>query len=845
MVNKEIVELKELFYKELREMDSSTKIKLSNLSNLIEEKNKEQEEKINLTIQKNEQLYNNIINEKNKLDKIGQIFVTQKKLNDMIMSQELKLKELFQSIQRLNTNYDKIILDNLTVPGFVGSSCVYKNLSEYIQYNIKEMEKIKIEKESVKKIVEEMKHKIDGLMKNILNLLDNSVKRCNIYTDKKQKYIEEFIQHKLVEINEKNMDFRTQIFTNLSNNEQRVDNFEDQIRELKDLKVSIKNDIDNIINDFEEKIGKLENKFSQKIKDKFKSELDKLNNDIKKNAIQSPMRQHKYNRKDIKFATSYSKQIAEKVKGDLNSPNTKTKNISENLKEGGMRKFMKKKTQVIKVKSNFKLIQMMNKVDDDNILSESAYSQELNINNKSNDTNIINSIIKEENTIQKIDEKEKNGLEINDIENNKQIKMNDDNIINNNEDKKPEQTKDEENFILKEYNKARNDFEKIEQILEKENESKSKEIDEIYLNNKKDKEEKKEENENKEKKTIEEEKNFTYNSEEIDEVTNNKINKIKSKYNKENIFGNNLILNSDIKNKEIIKNENKGIDLFLVPKNAQISEATTNDKKNPTIPELINKQKENYLNFESSENKYKRSRNESYQNSKTTQNKKNLNSFNNLKRNLKINNLKTDIEKINSSSKSNSNSVLMDNLSNDKEQDKENDLKQISSEKIIFSKTIPKFYIKEQKHENIQTQTQNQTEKKYNKLSFPKMCCNIKLINLGTNINFIKKQLLLDQSEDKAKDINKNLNIDFSSPLTNIYKAYKKKKKEKKSNNMYNNIYQNNNQIKLSSNEPLKLELKGEKIKFPKFKVNNSISNINNYNNKKDFQNYINLTKIK
>ena len=40
MVNKEIVELKELFYKELREMDSSTKIKLSNISNLIEEKNK-------------------------------------------------------------------------------------------------------------------------------------------------------------------------------------------------------------------------------------------------------------------------------------------------------------------------------------------------------------------------------------------------------------------------------------------------------------------------------------------------------------------------------------------------------------------------------------------------------------------------------------------------------------------------------------------------------------------------------------------------------------------------------------------------------------------------------------
>ena len=144
----------------------------------------------------------------------------------MLLSQEIKIQELSSSNQRLIVNYDKIITENLTVPGFIGSSCVYQNLCEYIKHNINEIEKIKIEKEAERKMFEDIKHKIDGLMKNILNLIDNSVIRCHKYTDNKQKYIEEMAQNKLVEISEKNMDFRTQVLTNLNNMNQQIKNFE-------------------------------------------------------------------------------------------------------------------------------------------------------------------------------------------------------------------------------------------------------------------------------------------------------------------------------------------------------------------------------------------------------------------------------------------------------------------------------------------------------------------------------------------------------------------------------------------------------------------------------------------
>ena len=255
MVNKEILDLKEIFFKELREMESSIKKNFLEISSNLDKKNKEQEEKINLTYQKNEQLYEKMIYQKTNLEKIGKIDISQKKLNDMLLSQEIKIQELSSSNQRLIVNYDKIITENLTVPGFIGSSCVYQNLCEYIKHNINEIEKIKIEKEAERKMFEDIKHKIDGLMKNILNLIDNSVIRCHKYTDNKQKYIEEMAQNKLVEISEKNMDFRTQVLTNLNNMNQQIKNFEKQIQDLvvlrsTVLKSTVKSEINDFLNDF-------------------------------------------------------------------------------------------------------------------------------------------------------------------------------------------------------------------------------------------------------------------------------------------------------------------------------------------------------------------------------------------------------------------------------------------------------------------------------------------------------------------------------------------------------------------------------------------------------------------
>ena len=67
MINKELLELKNDFLKELRQIEIKLDKKLEMKSIILETKSQEQEDKINLTLQKNKQLYDSMLNQKLKI----------------------------------------------------------------------------------------------------------------------------------------------------------------------------------------------------------------------------------------------------------------------------------------------------------------------------------------------------------------------------------------------------------------------------------------------------------------------------------------------------------------------------------------------------------------------------------------------------------------------------------------------------------------------------------------------------------------------------------------------------------------------------------------------------------
>ena len=787
MVNKEILDLKEIFFKELREMESSIKKNFLEISSNLDKKNKEQEEKINLTYQKNEQLYEKMIYQKTNLEKIGKIDISQKKLNDMLLSQEIKIQELSSSNQRLIVNYDKIITENLTVPGFIGSSCVYQNLCEYIKHNINEIEKIKIEKEAERKMFEDIKHKIDGLMKNILNLIDNSVIRCHKYTDNKQKYIEEMAQNKLVEISEKNMDFRTQVLTNLNNMNQQIKNFEKQIQDLVVLKSTVKSEIDDFLNDFYQKCKKEEKNLKVYLGNfnKIKTEITQMYTEVKSNKkeTQTQIKQNKYfKRKSTKIITTINRPYKDRL--DLNTDNSK--NIIEEINENkfnSRRKTEKKKTQILKLKNNLRLSEKISKINENDDSLESAFSQKLNFENISNENEnenlLINDNIKEEDKNTIFEEKEYSKTE-----------------KKQNEKKNIFEGDKEKNKKQKQVN-FESQKEKVEFNFFKENKEKLKE---------------------KENYIIQKQENFEIRILDKSEPKSDGVQKIKKEINL--IY--NQGLNKQIKNKEninisTIKNNfnHKEINNYLFESKENLQNIIQNIK----IPDLINKEIKNKNNNLTIKTNIKGSRNLSFTNNDQLSKKHDLNKANNLKKDIKIRNNKNEIETVNISYHSNSNSNIFKNESN-----------QIDSNRIMLNSTSPKFHLREKNMESLK----GQTDKKDIKITFPKIYFNFKLINLGENINFNNRIVQnLENPLDKEKKIN-NINIDYSSPLTNIYKEYKKKTKDKKNNNNRNSYNLKLNTF--SENNRNKLNIKGESVKLPNFKNNTSNTNINFNNNKKNFQ---------
>ena len=65
-------------------------------------------------------LTSNLSEYKFKLDKVDQFSSFQNKANDLLTTHDIRIK------------YDKIFIDNLTVPGYIGEYSQYKTLREYI-----------------------------------------------------------------------------------------------------------------------------------------------------------------------------------------------------------------------------------------------------------------------------------------------------------------------------------------------------------------------------------------------------------------------------------------------------------------------------------------------------------------------------------------------------------------------------------------------------------------------------------------------------------------------------------------------------------------------------------------
>ena len=330
----EIDQFKEDMLKNLSDLESRLTSQITNKESFLNKDYNELTAKINTLIENNKEIVSNLATQKLKLDKINDLESFKNKVDGMLITHEIRIKNNTDEVSKMKLKYDKIITENLYVSGFIGTACQFKNVSEYLSYNISEVSKLKMEKEQLKKDLKDLKGKIEGLMKSMISLNDNSVKLCNKYTDNKQGEFRKMLESGQNELNSKSMEMRTMIVKFNNESDQKIVDLKEEFNKLLEMKSEFNNLIEQKYEDFEVKYEEL-NKKTMKNNDNIEINKKKLenveeqSNNINKNINELSFQVRNYYCVSNKISKLLEKLRSNPSKNELTNLIIETQKISE------------------------------------------------------------------------------------------------------------------------------------------------------------------------------------------------------------------------------------------------------------------------------------------------------------------------------------------------------------------------------------------------------------------------------------------------------------------------------------------------------------------------------------
>ena len=122
--------------------------------------------------------YNNIIKTQaemqSELDKIKNYDSFSNNVNDKLISHEVRLNNIREEFSKAIQKYDKIYLDNLELPGFIGHSAKYKNCKIFFNEIIKNLGTLNQFREKNILDLKSYKEKLESIIKSFNILVDNN-----------------------------------------------------------------------------------------------------------------------------------------------------------------------------------------------------------------------------------------------------------------------------------------------------------------------------------------------------------------------------------------------------------------------------------------------------------------------------------------------------------------------------------------------------------------------------------------------------------------------------------------------------------------------------------------------
>lgn len=116
-----------------------------------------------------------VTEQKVKITKIEELEAFKRKSDDQLISHEIRINNLRKEFDRSVEKNDRIFVDNLVVPGYVGECAQFKNMREYTDYNIATVAGLVASKEKLTVDLKEYKVKLEGL----ISIFSSQVEKYN------------------------------------------------------------------------------------------------------------------------------------------------------------------------------------------------------------------------------------------------------------------------------------------------------------------------------------------------------------------------------------------------------------------------------------------------------------------------------------------------------------------------------------------------------------------------------------------------------------------------------------------------------------------------------------------
>ena len=410
----------------IKEVEKTLNFQIANVTTPINDTINQMTTKLDLLTSKLENLDTYFNEYKIKVDKIDEFIQFKNKTLDQITSHELRINTILNDVSNMRLKYDKLFLDNLTVPGFIGEFCKFKTIRDYLDNNIKEMDSLNSFKNDTLLELKSYNRKIENLVKQFTGSLDSFGDRQNNILSEIKIQIHDMVEKEITKFNDKFDEVKIINSKEAKNLEEKSNELIEITKQTKDYKEklkiyisdnieSINNDFDEIrlnITDFKEEYNNIKDNFQDIVKFVKNFNMKKYTNNKKDD---STLKRKIFRQKTVNFRSKQNDEFILMNKGIENN-NDDLSNILEKKNTKSTEKEKKKFSSLKKVPKINKEKEMIIETE---IEKQDKSEPIINIENKSE--SIINIENKNEPIKKKKEKIKKSEIEIIENENESEI----------------------------------------------------------------------------------------------------------------------------------------------------------------------------------------------------------------------------------------------------------------------------------------------------------------------------------------------------------------------------------------------------------------------------------------